>query len=321
MRRDLFRGSQVILPCHRHLITIELNTLDCIVLKNFFASSDAAVYLQFQRYMETKKADSDHSVQKRETSAASTDMQELFLEFMEDQYPGMKSPPNQMVALMTSPDPSQTLSAQAHLNPPEDPCEDVDESSDYNYGDYEGEPGQETEDDDTNAEKSDSKVVKKDNLVKTFDTWGHNFIISFQIKVLKKPLGYHNLYHWTNTNDKSASLPAIYMGTEKGSAYLAIEVKKSDAINPFKSKIPLELNKWYSLQLEQKEKKLLVIEDQSLFQTLITNQTEHKNVAFYQSSPWFPSLTYDPENKSKNIVEIRSFQHTSQYLNGKLSKN
>ena len=55
-------------------------------------------------------------------------MQELFEQFMLKEYPGMKRPPNQMVELMTSPAPSQTISAQATLNPPEDPCEDLEQA-------------------------------------------------------------------------------------------------------------------------------------------------------------------------------------------------
>ena len=44
---------------------------------------------------------------------------------MEEKYPGVRSSPAQMVALMTSPDPSQALNVQTNVNPPEpsdDPC-------------------------------------------------------------------------------------------------------------------------------------------------------------------------------------------------------
>ena len=58
-------------------------------------------------------------------SGKETDMNNQFKKFMEEKYPGMKSSPNQMVAMMTSPDPGQALSVQTNVYPPDpsdDPC-------------------------------------------------------------------------------------------------------------------------------------------------------------------------------------------------------
>ena len=77
---------------------------------------------QFQRFVrENLKANSNGG----SSSGQATNMNEQFKKFMEEKYPGMKSSPNQMVAMMTSPDPGQALSVQTNVNPPDpsdDPC-------------------------------------------------------------------------------------------------------------------------------------------------------------------------------------------------------
>ena len=77
---------------------------------------------QFQRFVrENLKANSNGG----SSSGQVTNMNEKFKKFMEEKYPGMKSSPNQMVAMMTSPDPGQALSVQTNVNPPDpsdDPC-------------------------------------------------------------------------------------------------------------------------------------------------------------------------------------------------------
>ena len=68
---------------------------------------------QFQRFVRNREKDD------------SSGIDDLFKKFMEEKYPGMKSSPNQMVAMMTSPDPGQALSVQTNVNPPDpsdDPC-------------------------------------------------------------------------------------------------------------------------------------------------------------------------------------------------------
>ena len=93
------------------------------------------VFLQFKRFLKENAETETHKVTKRETEEDfEKEMQELFLRFLNEKYPGMKSSPNQMVAMMTSPDPEQTLNSHTNLNPPDpsdDPCAENDEKEDF----------------------------------------------------------------------------------------------------------------------------------------------------------------------------------------------
>ena len=77
---------------------------------------------QFQRFVrENAKAKSNAD----SSNGQETDINDQYKKFMEEKYPGMKSSPNQMVAMMTSPDPGQALSVQTNVNPLDrsnDPC-------------------------------------------------------------------------------------------------------------------------------------------------------------------------------------------------------
>ena len=80
-------------------------------LLNFFP--DNVMLLQFQRFVQNQE------------KANGIVIDHLFKKFMEEKYPGVRSSPAQMVAIMTSPDPSQALSVQTNVNPPDpsdDPC-------------------------------------------------------------------------------------------------------------------------------------------------------------------------------------------------------
>ena len=75
--------------------------------------SDSALFHQFSKYLE--EDEKKHDVQKRDISDKASKIQKQMEEFLRDVYPGMKQMPNDMIELMTSPNPDQTLSAQANL--------------------------------------------------------------------------------------------------------------------------------------------------------------------------------------------------------------
>ena len=54
-------------------------------------------------------------------------------EFLRDVYPGSKSMPNELIDLMTSPDPQKAMSIQANLNTEEDKCKEESESATQNH--------------------------------------------------------------------------------------------------------------------------------------------------------------------------------------------
>ena len=83
---------------------------------------EAAVVHQFKQYLANKYNHTEHDIHKREVNKKSEDQQKLWKQFLQDVYPGMKRPPNEMVELMTSPNPDKTMNIIANINPPEDPC-------------------------------------------------------------------------------------------------------------------------------------------------------------------------------------------------------
>ena len=97
--------------------------------------TDNVVFLQFKRFLKENAEKETHQVNKREAKEEDfeKEMQELFVQFLKEKYPGMRSSPHQMVAMMTSPDPEQTLNLHTNINPPDpsdDPCAENEEGSD-----------------------------------------------------------------------------------------------------------------------------------------------------------------------------------------------
>ena len=80
---------------------------------------DSAVFHQFREYLKERESNIDHNVQKRETT---DDIQKQMEEFLRDVYPGLKTMPNELIDLMTSPDPQKAMSIKANLNTEEDKC-------------------------------------------------------------------------------------------------------------------------------------------------------------------------------------------------------
>ena len=77
--------------------------------------TDNVVFLQFKRFLKENAEKETHKANKREAKEEDfeKEMQELFVQFLKEKYPGMRSSPHQMVAMMTSPDPEQTLNLHA----------------------------------------------------------------------------------------------------------------------------------------------------------------------------------------------------------------
>ena len=78
---------------------------------------EAAVVFQFNQYLANKYNRSVHDIHKREVNTNSEDQQKLWKDFLQDIYPGMKRPPNEMIEVMTSPNPDTTMNIMANINP------------------------------------------------------------------------------------------------------------------------------------------------------------------------------------------------------------
>ena len=88
------------------------------------------MYHQFSKYVQDKV--NGKNVQKRDTEdkSESEKIQLQMQEFLRDVYPGMKALPNQLVELLTSPDPYTTLTVKANLNPEDESCYESAQSTD-----------------------------------------------------------------------------------------------------------------------------------------------------------------------------------------------
>ena len=98
-----------------------------IYMKILLSLIDSAVFHQFTEYLEEKQSKQEtkptRSINKRDTKEGSTDdLQKQMEEFLRDTYPGMKRMPNELIELMTSPDPEKTMNIKANLNPEDKKC-------------------------------------------------------------------------------------------------------------------------------------------------------------------------------------------------------
>ena len=91
---------------------------------------DSAVFHQFMEYLKERESKNQHNLQKRETKE---NIQKQMEEFIRDVYPGSKSLPNELIDLMTSPDPQKAMNIQANLNTEEDKCSEESESATQNH--------------------------------------------------------------------------------------------------------------------------------------------------------------------------------------------
>ena len=100
-------------------------------MKILLSLIDSAVFHQFTEYLEEKQSKQEtkptRSINKRDTKEDSTDdIQKQMEEFLHDTYPGMKRMPNELIELMTSPDPEKTMNIKANLNPEDEKCKPSD---------------------------------------------------------------------------------------------------------------------------------------------------------------------------------------------------
>ena len=73
---------------------------------------DSAIVQQFKKYLKTKN--------KVLEELQMADLKEEVGKYLEDFYPGAKSPPHKMAELMSSTDPDKSLKSLALVNPEED---------------------------------------------------------------------------------------------------------------------------------------------------------------------------------------------------------
>ena len=251
--------------------------------------TDNVVFLQFKRFLKENAEKETHKVNKREAKEEDfeKEMQELFVQFLKEKYPVMRSSPHQMVAMMTSPDPEQTLNLHTNINPPDpsdDPCAENEEGSDEREDTDSNETQRRKREVDGGADECEN-CVAKDNLALTFDKWGPVFEITFDMKIIKVPDDWHNLYHWTTGRD-STRYPAIFIMSNFGDiSGTFLELNLSPDHHWFK----LNLNQWYNLKLKKGIEQFEFRLDDKLLWNVSNRQTQLHNWKLYKSNPWYKS--------------------------------
>ena len=64
-----------------------------------------------------------------------------------------------------------------------------------------------------------TKQIRKNNLVQPLDTWGPDFNIKFDIRIVKLPTGWHNILHYT-TGGNQNRIPGLWLNSKKGRPYI-----------------------------------------------------------------------------------------------------
>ena len=105
-------------------------------------------------------------------------------------------------------------------------------------------------------------MVKKNNLVKTFSKWGPDFAIQFEFKILKRPAEWHSVLHLTtgeNCCNKGSRIPGIFLNSDGQGTYMYLTIAMTGKEKT--KKYWLDLNKWLSMELNQKNGQFSVVLD------------------------------------------------------------
>ena len=171
-------------------------------------------------------------------------------------------------------------------------------------------------------------MVKKNNLVKTFSKWGPDFAIQFEFKILKRPAEWHSLLHLTtgeNCCEKGSRIPGIFLNSDGQGTYMYLTIAMTGREKT--KKHWLDLNKWLSMELNQKNGQFSVVLDGVVVWTVESGQEQFQNVQFFLSDKFYPSASYSVEGASgENMIELRKLivsggSHEVTNFDGKLSTN
>ena len=136
----------------------------------------------------------------------------------------------------------------------------------------------------------------------TWDTWGPNFKFNFDLKITRTGT-WKSLIHLTTGGNwpstPGASLPRVMLNTDGGKTGISVGVHmtthfRADGYGP------MEMNKWYNIDIEQKDGKFSLTVDGELQWTLNSGSAVYKNVQWWQSDPWYRSAGEMAE--MKNLV-------------------
>merc|ERR1712157_459488 len=135
---------------------------------------------------------------------------------------------------------------------------------------------------DNNGIRPGQQLIQKNNLVQTLDTWGPDFNIKFDMRIVKLPTGWHNILHYTTVGNQNR-IPGLWLNSKKGRPYIHIVMGKHN------KDITLEMNKDYSINLVARKGVFYVHVNVSGLWKVKTGTTVYRNVKYYMSDPWYAS--------------------------------
>jgi len=153
----------------------------------------------------------------------------------------------------------------------------------------------------SNSETLTFNDAKRGHLVHTFDTWGPNYLISFDIRMNKKLTNvekWHNIFHFTATGNNCCSagdrIPAVWI---RDGAFLWPDFNGSTLDKSEEHKfIPMVINQWYHVRFSQEQigssavRFTGEVDGANVTWTWPMPSTQYKNVKWYQSDPWHASI-------------------------------
>ena len=139
--------------------------------------------------------------------------------------------------------------------------------------------------------------IQKNNLVQTLDTWGPDFNIKFDMRIVKLPTGWHNILHFTTGGDK-VGIPGLWLLTRQGRLILKVVIGKHQ------KELTLDINRSFSVNMTQRNGQFSFLVNGSTVWTVNSGSTVFRNVKFFASNPWNTSAA--SVSKFKNLVVTTS---------------
>merc|ERR1712157_282095 len=150
---------------------------------------------------------------------------------------------------------------------------------------------------DHNGIRPGQQLIQRNNLVQTLDTWGPDFNIKFDMRIVKLPTGWHNILHFTTGGDK-VGIPGLWLLTRQGRLILKVVIGKHQ------KELTLDINRSFSVNMTQRNGQFSFLVNDSTVWTVNSGSTIYRNVKFFASNPWNTSAA--SVSKFKNLVVTTS---------------
>ena len=144
-----------------------------------------------------------------------------------------------------------------------------------------------------------------------FDTWGPNFHIKFEFKLLKpQGLGtlWRNIMHLTtgeNCCKIGSVIPGVWLLSNSTGTYFSVYLALTENKESWTG-LKLDINKWYKIELHKRTDIFSLIVNGKYLWSVESGNTEFKNVKWFQSDKWYQSAASEGD-VSDNVIELKHF--------------